>query len=44
GIDARVVVEDVDREESEMGTRGLVEVRVERVTHPAMQEDTPEPA
>ncbi|GJX08700.1 hypothetical protein Tco_0196632 [Tanacetum coccineum] len=32
GIDARVVVEDVDREEGE------------RVTHPAMPEDIPEPA
>ncbi|GJV68806.1 hypothetical protein Tco_1484315 [Tanacetum coccineum] len=44
GIDARVVVEAVDREESETGTRGPVEVRVERVTHPVMPEDTPEPA
>ncbi|GKF91775.1 hypothetical protein Tco_0275476 [Tanacetum coccineum] len=26
-----------------MGARGLVEVRVERVTHPAMPEDIPEP-
>nr|GEV28629.1 reverse transcriptase domain-containing protein [Tanacetum cinerariifolium] len=33
GIDARVVVEAVDREESETGTRGRVKVRVERVTH-----------
>ncbi|GKB61909.1 hypothetical protein Tco_0918095 [Tanacetum coccineum] len=44
GIDARVVVEAVDREESETGARGPVEVRVERVTHPAMPEDIPEPA
>ncbi|GKE03064.1 hypothetical protein Tco_1391047 [Tanacetum coccineum] len=44
GIDVRVVVKAVDREESETGTRGLVEVRVERVTHPVMPEDTPEPA
>nr|GEY69424.1 reverse transcriptase domain-containing protein [Tanacetum cinerariifolium] len=44
GIDARVVVEAVDREESEMGTRAPVEVRVERVTLPIMLEDTPEPA
>ncbi|GJS50549.1 putative reverse transcriptase domain-containing protein [Tanacetum coccineum] len=44
GIDARVVVEAIDREESEMGVRGPVEVRVERVTHPVMPEDTPEPA
>nr|GEU39543.1 putative reverse transcriptase domain-containing protein [Tanacetum cinerariifolium] len=43
-IDARIVVEAVDREESEMGTKGLVEVRVERVTLPMMLEDTPEPA
>ncbi|GJT23843.1 putative reverse transcriptase domain-containing protein, partial [Tanacetum coccineum] len=43
-IDARVVVEAVDREESETGIRGLVEVRVERVTHPAMPKDTLEPA
>ncbi|GKE86029.1 hypothetical protein Tco_1559771 [Tanacetum coccineum] len=44
GIDARVVVEAVDREESETGARGPVEVRVERVTHHVMPEDTPEPA
>ncbi|GJU54007.1 hypothetical protein Tco_1227721 [Tanacetum coccineum] len=43
GIDARVVVETAEREESEMGTRGPVKVRVERVTHPVMPEDTPEP-
>ncbi|GJW04692.1 hypothetical protein Tco_1563548 [Tanacetum coccineum] len=36
GIDARVVVEAVDRDETETGVRGPVEVRVERVTHPAM--------
>nr|GEY51318.1 hypothetical protein [Tanacetum cinerariifolium] len=41
-IDARVVVEAVDREESETGIKGLVEVRVERVTHSAMPEDTTE--
>ncbi|GKF84504.1 hypothetical protein Tco_0249402, partial [Tanacetum coccineum] len=44
GIDARVVVEAVDREESETSARGPVEVRVERVTHLVMPEDTPEPA
>ncbi|GJR24177.1 hypothetical protein Tco_0972704 [Tanacetum coccineum] len=44
GIDARVVVEAVDRDETEMGMRGSVEVGVERVTHPAMPEDIPEPA
>ncbi|GJX47963.1 putative reverse transcriptase domain-containing protein [Tanacetum coccineum] len=44
GIDARVVVETVDRDETETGVRGPVEVRVERVTHPVMPEDIPEPA
>ncbi|GJT57525.1 reverse transcriptase domain-containing protein [Tanacetum coccineum] len=44
GIDARVVVEAVDRDETETGVRGPVEVRVERVTHPAMPEDIPESA
>ncbi|GJU99160.1 reverse transcriptase domain-containing protein [Tanacetum coccineum] len=43
GIDARVVVEAVGREENETGTRGPVKVRVERVTHPVMPEDTLEP-
>ncbi|GJS47124.1 hypothetical protein Tco_0597245 [Tanacetum coccineum] len=43
GIDARVVVEAVDREESETSVRGPIEVRVERVTHPEMPEDIPEP-
>ncbi|GJY72757.1 reverse transcriptase domain-containing protein [Tanacetum coccineum] len=44
GIDARVVVEAVDREESETGARGPVEVRVKRVTHHVMPVDTHEPA
>ncbi|GJW23492.1 hypothetical protein Tco_0034114, partial [Tanacetum coccineum] len=44
GIDARVVVEAVDQDETEMGVRGPVEVRVERVTHPAMPDHIPEPA
>ncbi|GKB30275.1 hypothetical protein Tco_0869676 [Tanacetum coccineum] len=44
GIDARVVVEAIDRDETEMGVRGPVEVRVERVTHLVMPEDIPEPA
>ncbi|GKD43010.1 hypothetical protein Tco_1267655 [Tanacetum coccineum] len=34
----------VDREESETGVRGPIEVRVERVTHPVMPEDTPKSA
>ncbi|GKG53430.1 hypothetical protein Tco_0552698, partial [Tanacetum coccineum] len=44
GIDSRVLVKVVDRKESKTGPRGLVEVRVERVTHLVMPEDTPEPA
>ncbi|GKA32558.1 hypothetical protein Tco_0718925 [Tanacetum coccineum] len=44
GINARVVVEAIDREESEMGERGPIKVRVERVTHPVMSDDNPEPA
>ncbi|GJY31484.1 hypothetical protein Tco_0414979, partial [Tanacetum coccineum] len=44
GIDARVVVEAIDRDETETDVRGPVEVRVERVTHPVMPEDIPEPA
>ncbi|GJU49227.1 putative reverse transcriptase domain-containing protein [Tanacetum coccineum] len=44
GIDARFVVEAVDRDETETGMRGPIEVRVERVTHPVMPEDIPEPA
>ncbi|GKC39051.1 hypothetical protein Tco_1051435, partial [Tanacetum coccineum] len=44
GIDARVVVEAVDRDETETGVKGLIEVRVERVTHPVMPKDNPEPA
>ncbi|GKD92798.1 hypothetical protein Tco_1372635 [Tanacetum coccineum] len=43
GIDARVVVEAVDREESETGARGPIEVRVERVAHLVMPEDILEP-
>ncbi|GKB28144.1 hypothetical protein Tco_0867545, partial [Tanacetum coccineum] len=44
GIDARVVVEAVDREEIETGTIGQVEVRVGMVTHPTVPDDIPEPA
>ncbi|GKF19785.1 hypothetical protein Tco_0068423, partial [Tanacetum coccineum] len=44
GVDARVIVEAVDRDETETGVRGPVEVRVKRVTHPAMPEDIPKPA
>ncbi|GKD39779.1 hypothetical protein Tco_1259986, partial [Tanacetum coccineum] len=42
GIEARVVVEAIDRDETETGVRGPVEVRVEKVTHPVMPEDIPE--
>ncbi|GKF22107.1 hypothetical protein Tco_0074429, partial [Tanacetum coccineum] len=42
GVNARVVVEAVDQNETETGVRGPVEVRVERVTHPATPEDIPE--
>nr|GEW74295.1 reverse transcriptase domain-containing protein [Tanacetum cinerariifolium] len=44
GIDSRVVLEVVDREVIKTGTRGLVEVRVERVMHPVVPDDIPEPA
>ncbi|GJU55717.1 hypothetical protein Tco_1229431 [Tanacetum coccineum] len=44
GIDARVMVETVAREEVKMSTRGLVEVSVDRVMHPAMLDDIPEHA
>ncbi|GKA18480.1 hypothetical protein Tco_0698395 [Tanacetum coccineum] len=42
GIDARVVVEVVDREEIKTGMRGPVEVRVDKVTHPVIVDDIPE--
>ncbi|GJT88733.1 putative reverse transcriptase domain-containing protein [Tanacetum coccineum] len=44
GIDVRVIVEAIDREEIEMGMRDPVEVRVDRVTHPVVADDIPEPA
>ncbi|GJX85143.1 reverse transcriptase domain-containing protein [Tanacetum coccineum] len=44
GIDVRVVVEAIGRDETETGVRGPVEVRVERVTHSAMPKDIPDPA
>ncbi|GKD16506.1 hypothetical protein Tco_1205664 [Tanacetum coccineum] len=44
GIDARVIVEPIDREEIEMDVRGLVEVRVDRVTRPVVADDILEPA
>ncbi|GJY40378.1 hypothetical protein Tco_0427648 [Tanacetum coccineum] len=46
GVEVRCcsVVEAIDRDETETGVRGPVEVRVERVTHPVMPEDIPEPS
>ncbi|GJU20132.1 hypothetical protein Tco_1153474 [Tanacetum coccineum] len=44
GIDARVVVKDIVLEEIEMGVRGPVEDRVDRVTHPVVADDIPKPA
>ncbi|GKE49224.1 hypothetical protein Tco_1480482 [Tanacetum coccineum] len=41
GVDARVVVKAIDREEIETGMRGPVEVRVDRVTHPVVVDDIP---
>ncbi|GJW90853.1 hypothetical protein Tco_0168406 [Tanacetum coccineum] len=43
-IDARVVVETFAREEVETSARGTVEVRDDRVTHPMVSDDIPEPA
>ncbi|GJT48394.1 putative reverse transcriptase domain-containing protein [Tanacetum coccineum] len=40
-IDAKVIVEAVDREKIEMGVRGMVEVRVDEVTHPVIADDIP---
>ncbi|GJV55560.1 hypothetical protein Tco_1456565 [Tanacetum coccineum] len=44
GINARIVVKAIDREEIETGMRGPVEVRVDRVTHPVIDNDIPKPA
>nr|GEV95125.1 hypothetical protein [Tanacetum cinerariifolium] len=44
GIDARVVVEAIDREDIETCMRGPVEVRVDRVTYLVVADDIPEPA
>nr|GEV98368.1 reverse transcriptase domain-containing protein [Tanacetum cinerariifolium] len=44
GIDARVVVETVAREEARTSMKGPVKVRVERVTHPVVPDDVLEPA
>nr|GEY28818.1 hypothetical protein [Tanacetum cinerariifolium] len=44
GIDARVVVEAVDRDEVGTDVRGPVKVRVDRVTYPVTADDIPKPA
>ncbi|GJZ37038.1 hypothetical protein Tco_0583229 [Tanacetum coccineum] len=44
GIDARVVVEAINREEIKTGMRGPVEVRVDRVTHLVVADDILKPA
>ncbi|GJU79322.1 hypothetical protein Tco_1276392 [Tanacetum coccineum] len=44
GIDGRVVVETVAREEVETSARGMVMVSDDRVTHPVMSDDIPKPA
>ncbi|GJV09414.1 hypothetical protein Tco_1347070 [Tanacetum coccineum] len=44
GIDARVVVETVAREEVKTSARGTIGVRVDRVTHLVVSNDIPEPA
>ncbi|GKF10581.1 hypothetical protein Tco_0048507, partial [Tanacetum coccineum] len=44
GIDARVVVEAVDREDIETDVRGPVEVRFDRVIHPVVADDILVPA
>ncbi|GKA49351.1 putative reverse transcriptase domain-containing protein [Tanacetum coccineum] len=44
GIDARVVVEAVNREEIKTGVRGQIKVRIVRVTHPVVADDILKPA
>ncbi|GJU27130.1 hypothetical protein Tco_1165751 [Tanacetum coccineum] len=44
GIDVRVVVETATREEVETSVKGMVKVRVDRVMHPMVSDDIPEPA
>nr|GEV74192.1 hypothetical protein [Tanacetum cinerariifolium] len=43
GIDARVMVETVAREEVETSAKGTVELRYDRVTHPVVSDDIHEP-
>nr|GEU86108.1 hypothetical protein [Tanacetum cinerariifolium] len=44
GIDAKVVVGNIGREEVKTSAKGPVEVRVKRVTHLMVSNDIPEPA
>ncbi|GJS58228.1 hypothetical protein Tco_0653012 [Tanacetum coccineum] len=44
GIDTRVGVETATRDEVETSTRGMVKVRVDRVTHLMVSDDIPQPA
>ncbi|GKD79466.1 hypothetical protein Tco_1342087 [Tanacetum coccineum] len=44
GIDARVVVETIAREEVETSARGMIEVRDDIVMHPVVLDDIPKPA
>nr|GEV90410.1 hypothetical protein [Tanacetum cinerariifolium] len=44
GIDAKVVVDAVDKDEFGTDVRGPIEVRVDRVTYPVTADDIPEPA
>ncbi|GKB23154.1 hypothetical protein Tco_0862555 [Tanacetum coccineum] len=44
GIDARVIVEAIDREEIDTGMKGPIEVRVDRVTHLVVADDISKPA
>ncbi|GJT49988.1 hypothetical protein Tco_0373513 [Tanacetum coccineum] len=44
GIHAKVMVETAAREEVETSMRGMVEVRVDKVTHPVVLDDILEPA
>ncbi|GJZ73874.1 hypothetical protein Tco_0638020 [Tanacetum coccineum] len=43
GIDARVMVETIGREEVETSAKGTIKVRDDRVTHPMVSDDIPEP-
>ncbi|GKB21162.1 hypothetical protein Tco_0855085 [Tanacetum coccineum] len=44
GIDVMVVIETISREEVETSTMGPIKVKVDRVMHPAVLDDIPNPA